>query len=137
MNQSGVRAALIDAYIDGGFNISTAYPNREYIPSNGTEWARVSFLPAPVEVATLGSYGEDNHSGLLQIDLFFPLYKGDGDAWELADDMSEHFKAGTDFTYNSVTVSIINSSAQVGPEENGMYRLILTVSWYSRINRSV
>jgi hypothetical protein len=136
MTLAAIKETLIDAYVDGDFDIETAWENRKFNPVNGTPWARVTIIPNQPEIVTLGATGEDEHTGVMQIDLFYPQDKGDGDILAMADSIREVFKGGARLV-NEGQMVIINSCGRgAGRNENGWFRMIITINWWARTQRS-
>lgn len=135
MSLTNIKAALVNAYVTGAFGLPTAYENRVFDTTPGVPWAAVHVLPAQPDVFTLGSSGRDEHTGILQIDLFYPLNTGDGAILAKADAIRTYFKAGTDFDYNGQTVTIRNSGRSGGRRDEGWYSIIMTIEWYAYTTR--
>ena len=60
MNFAAIDAALVKAFMDGAFFTSERVQteNEKFTPPTGrTAWARLTNLPAPPDVATLGDGG--------------------------------------------------------------------------------
>lgn len=72
-----------------------AWPNKGFKPTPGTAWLRPSILPAETIQETLGDSGVNRHSGLLQIDVFWPAGEGIERPVEVAGALIKHFKRGT------------------------------------------
>ena len=107
-----------------------AWENYSYDPSMGTLYIRPTLLAGDVVQATLGTTGTDQNLGVYQIDIFSEAGQGKGEALSMADTIANHFKRGTDLTYNSRTVRIRNVSRQVGfNNPDGWYQIIVEVSY--------
>ena len=136
MSQSDIKAALIQHYLAGRFGLKTAYENREFEPQDGTPWARLTFIPAQPSVASLGDAGEDLHSGVFQIDLFYPSGTGDGEASTKADAIRASFRAGFSFSYNGQVVTVRSCGRGSGRPDPPWYRLTISVTWYAYTRRN-
>lgn len=101
-----ISAALDDRLNTLDSKAPKAWENRPYKPVNGTMYLRQSLIPGDVEQATLGETGTDRQVGIYQIDVFTPSGKGGKQGIKLADKVANHFKRGTDLTYNSRTVRV-------------------------------
>lgn len=135
MSISDVETALIQNYVDGSFNLPTAYENRMFSPADGKPWAAVSFIPNQPVVASIGPTGSDEHTGILQIDLYYPVNTGTGQCRDKAQEVMDAYKAGSDVEYNGQHVIITSCGRSTGRAANGWYRVIITVEWYAHINR--
>jgi hypothetical protein len=136
MRFSDLRSALIQSWIDGGFGLNTAYPNRKFDPVAGTPWAAVFILPNQPEVATLGDSGADQHDGVFQISLFYPPNQGDHDIMAKADAIARHYKAGNRFSYDDQSLLVRNCGRAQGRLDDGWYRIDLTINWVAWVERA-
>jgi hypothetical protein len=93
------------ASLSGGLDI--AFPNIPYEPAANETYLRASFLPAEVVQAALGASGKDRIEGIYQVDVFTVAGTG---RTNIPDTIADHFKRGTNLTYNNNTVRIINVS---------------------------
>ena len=136
MSFSGIRATLIKAYVDGNFNLPTAYDNRSFEPKGYNPWAQIFIVNNMPEVATLGDHGENEHTGFLQIDLNYPINCCDGDALEKVDEITNYFHIGKRFNLDDQSI-FINSSGYNRPSNQPAewYRLVITVYWTARTRR--
>ena len=74
-----IAECLVKAYLDGGFNLPTAYENRAFSkPGPDEPWAALFLLPDKPRPVTLGPHGEDEHRGILQVDLHYPEFRHGG-----------------------------------------------------------
>jgi hypothetical protein len=85
--------------------VAVAWPNKPFSPSQGEAWLRMTVLPAETFAAAVGSAAANRHSGLLQIDVFWPPGEGLKAPLELADEIAAHFKRGSSIS-GAVTVSV-------------------------------
>ncbi|MGL4517065.1 MAG: phage tail terminator-like protein [Shewanella sp.] len=93
---NSIPAALIAHYRAGGFftDARTALPNAAFTkPGPTIAWASVFVIPA--RTGALSLTGSDDMSGILQIDLNYPLNGGAGAAQLMAQNIRAHFKRGT------------------------------------------
>lgn len=134
MSLTAIRAALVSRYEGAGLNLPTSYQGRKFNQPVGEPWARVGFVPNTPEVRTLGDAGEDEATGILQIDLFHPLESGIGGALAMADTLRSVFKAGG-FEYSGQSVTIVSAGPGFSREENGWTRTTITINWNARIQR--
>lgn len=135
MSFTNIKAALINAYISGGFSLSTAYENKKFKAEKNTPWAAVFIVPNQPSVATLGDSGTDAHDGFLQINLNYPPDCGDGEILKKADEIGAYFRAGSSFEYDSQQVTISSCGRSQGNNVDDMYQIILTINWYARVQR--
>lgn len=137
MSQFNIESALRKAWRDGGFftDTRTAYDNVAFEPQANTPWSRVTVLPAQPEVTSLGGNGYDEHNGVLQIDLFYPLNQGTGAVHAKADDICALFKAGARFSYGGDTVVIRSSGRKNGRKDGGWFKVTVSVLYLAHTAR--
>lgn len=137
MSQLSIESALRKAWRDGGFfaDENTAYDNVAFEPVASTPWARIAVIPAQPEVTSLGVNGYDEHNGVLQIDLFYPLDKGSGAAYAKSDEVCALFKAGARFTYGGETVVIRSSGRNNGRNDGGWFKVTISVFYLAHTAR--
>lgn len=113
--------------LTGGWPI--AYPNLAYEPTTGTDYLRLSFIPALTEQADLGTNGLNSNIGIAQVDVFSAGQDGWSEAFDKADDIAEHFKRGTKLTNGGIVVTI--QSVELGPplNEGGWYQLPISINY--------
>lgn len=56
----------------------TAFENQPFDPKGQRKWFAFHFLPNKPDVASLGLGGQDEHSGIAQIDIHIPKGTGKG-----------------------------------------------------------
>jgi len=137
MSLAKIESALIQAYEEAALGLPTAYENRGFDPPNDAPWAALYVLPNQPDVVTLGNGGEDDHTGVLQIDLRYPLNAGNGAAVAMADLIRDVYEAGVDLTYEDQVVVITGCGRSSGARELGMYKIIISITWYARTHRKI
>lgn len=138
MSARKIEKALLtawDAFNAGG--ISTAYENANFTPVEGTPWAQVFFLPDQPKAVTLSGTGEDEHTGILQINLNYPQGAGAGAAADKADAIREYFEAGARFAFESQEVLVLSSGRAGGRNDEGWFILPVSINFMARTARSV
>jgi len=126
--------ADISAALDGRLNIMPSLPpvsweNGGYNPEHDVLYLRVTNIPASTTQAGLGSQGIDLNAGIYQIDIYALSGNGKSDAITLSDAISDHFKRGTDLSYNSTEVRIGNVSRAVGQVVDDRYVITLSINY--------
>lgn len=104
------------------------------LPSDAL-WAAAFHLPVGCRPATLGAEGYDRLEAITQLDLNAPLQSGTFELRKLADEVRQHFTAGTSLAYNDQEVRIRSCETSPGREVDNCYRVSLSIEWYSHINR--
>ena len=130
MSLIDIDGALIQAYIDLGIGLATAYENEEFTPpTTGPDWAAVSIVPASIDYNSLGENGEDLHTGFMQVD--FNTKHGTGRAALIgyAQTLRDGFIGGKGYTHNSQNVRIDTVERSSVREVDGWMRISITVNW--------
>lgn len=96
----------LDDYADAT-TIAIARTGLNYNPTSGTEFLRVTHLPAATRGVGLAHTGKNEFRGLFQIDVFWPEGKGIVAAKEEAAALMTYFVRGTSMTHESVTVKVL------------------------------
>jgi len=122
--QSALDARL--ASMSGSLDI--AFPNIPYEPAANESYLRANFLPADVVQAALGASGKDRIDGVYQVDVFTVAGTG---RTNIPDTIADHFKRGTNLTYNSNTVRIINVSINPAIISGSWQAVPVSINFYS------
>jgi hypothetical protein len=137
MSLSNARKALVAAYKTAFPTTSTAYENIPLdVPS--APWVKFTFMPAGVEVVTLGNAGEDEHTGVLQLDWNGTLGTGDADAASFYASARAAFTAGQIITHSGSgqQVRVWSCERTVGRVVDGFYRVSVNIRWTAREQRT-
>lgn len=137
MSIKNINAALVQAYINVGLDLKTAYELRDFTPPTGSPWAAVQNFPADKYVVTLGDQGEDNITGFFQIDLHVPENDGTSRIAGYMDAILDYFKNGRIFTYGGQEVRVRRSQlTPIQPAKtSASYVSTISVYWDSRKQR--
>ncbi len=134
-NYYRIEQILTQAYRDIGLNLPTGYPNRDLKEKPDGLWVSLENIRGISTVATLGDAGRDNHPGILQINVNFPLNKGTRDVNLTCDSLAAAFPAGASFSNQGVTVKVSETTVDEGREVEGYWRASVSVSYFSRLSR--
>jgi hypothetical protein len=99
-------------------------------------WIQLHNLRIESTPVSLGDFGEDNHPGILQIDINYPQNKGAGIPLQKADEFASYFKAGLRIESNGQHVTVLSSSLSPARYVGGYYRISVDVHYYSRTTRN-
>ena len=126
----------ISAALDGRLNTladspPVAWENKEYTPTKSTLYLRPTNLAGSTTQSSLGTSGEDMNEGVYQVDVFAPAGRGKKAANDAADGVADHFKRGTDLTYNGRTVRVRSVSRGAGRNSNGWYQIPVIINYYA------
>jgi len=134
MRYADIQSALIDAWNDGNFGLTTLLPDRNENPT--TDHARISFLPAVNIPATMGDDGTNEVAGIFQIDVMMRTGRGNGKILETVDTVCAAFPSGRRVSYSGQQV-IIWGAALNGPKsEGGWLRATVSINFAAYVRRS-
>jgi hypothetical protein len=108
---------------------ATAYEGVAFTPTAGQKWAQLTNLRAGSDIVTLGAGGQDEATGVLQIDI--NVAEGSGTAGLLgdADTLRAYFVAGRSFTYDSQTVRVLRADVSQIRRVDGWLRISVSVRY--------
>lgn len=131
MSETRINAALVTAYRAAMPSLidQTAYEGASFTPTTGTKWAALHNLRAGADVASLGVGGQDDHAGVLQIDINVPENTGTASLLNDADTLRAYFVAGRGFTYQSQSVRVRRSDVSPIRRVDGWLRVSVSVTY--------
>lgn len=136
MSLTLIRAALETALLAISPPIATAYENVAFKPVVGAPYQEIHLMLATPADSEIGGkmYTEQ---GYLQINLFYPLDNGPGDAQARAIAIRDALYRGRSLVSGSVSVTI-ERTAEIGPgrTEGDRYLLPVKARFFSHIQRS-
>lgn len=138
MSHGDVRTALVNGFVEafGQPLPPVEYENKDFVvPVGCTLWFSVAFVVADTIPVTLGSDGEDEVRGFLQVDINVPKNTGEALMFQNVKILRNFFKAGKGLTYKDCAVVISSSSPSPARIVGNWYRTSVTINFYSRIKR--
>lgn len=131
MSEVKINAALVSAYRAAmpALVDSTAYEGAAFQPTTGAKWAQITRLPAGNDPVTLGVGGQDEHSGVFQIDVNVPEDTGTATLLADADTLRAYFVAGRSFTYQSQSVRVRRADVSPIRRVDGWLRVSVSVTY--------
>lgn len=131
MSIKKIRSALVQAFESANFSLDTVYENTDgYTPNASTPWCEFYFIPNSPSALTLGDDGKNEFTGLVQVNLNYPLNSGIGDSMDKVEEITNVFKIGSDFTYDGQTVTVTRSGQDRGGQtDDGFYQSIISIQW--------
>lgn len=131
---SEIHSALQKAVANGLFGLPIQYEGIKLDHGNAP-YIRATILPNTTEYATLGSCGSDKHTGILQLDLFYPNNKGVTAMIAKADTINDYFHSSREFPGTNLNVRIGITS--IGPKlnEEGWIMQPISIDYYAYANR--
>ena len=137
MSVKAIRTTLVSAYLECNTGLPTTYGNApKYVPTIDQAWANLYIIPNMPVGFELGQNGSDDHTGIIQIDLFYPLGKGDSDMLAMCDKIRQYFVHGKSVTYNGQAVTFGRSGGRGPRNEDGQYKESMTINWRAKVARS-
>jgi hypothetical protein len=135
---TNLRAALFKGFNDAAFFTAAkvGWENMPFDPPKDEPWAQIFFVPNQPSVATLGSDGEDETDGFVQINLNYPQGNGTQAIEAKFDAIRNVFTAGARFSYSGDVAVIRSCGRSQGRVVNGSYQIVVTIMFYAHINRS-
>lgn len=113
------------ASMTGGYDI--AWPNVPYEPAVDSTYLRPTFLPSATEQAALGDSGKDLTAGIYQVDVFTAAGSG---RTTIPDTIADHFKRGTNLTYNGITLRVRSVSILSATIDGSWQQVPVSIDFY-------
>lgn len=131
MSQSDVRIALGQKLFELDPFFETSPSNVKFEPKQGTPYQAYKFIPQSVENPTFGdNFHREN--GIFEVKLCYPLYAGEGEIMQKADEIKVHFRRGLSVQNNN-TKTTIRSTPTIGTAfiDGDRYCIICSIFYYS------
>jgi hypothetical protein len=106
-----------------------AWPNRSFTPPSDGKYLRVSDLPLPTRGMSLTNDGTNEYSGLLQVDVMWPLNDGEQPATEAAGAVIAHFKRGTRMDNGGIRIDCVTAYRSPALRDDPRWQVPVTVSY--------
>lgn len=138
MSETNINAALVTAAVaalGAGYANRIAYEARDFTPPASGKWAAIYNLRAGTSVASLGVGGQDDHDGVLQIDLSVPENSGTETLLTDADAMRAYFIGGRHLIYSGQCVVVRRCDVSPIRQVDGYLRISASVTYQSRSTR--
>ena len=136
MSVEAIRNSLIYAYGECDTGITTNFGNAPlHVPRIGIPWANLFIIPNMPEGYELGQGGSDYHTGIMQIDLYYPAAQGDRQILQMCDKIRNYFVHGKSVVYEGQAVSFARSGGRGARNEDGEYKESITINWSAKVNR--
>lgn len=135
MRFADITSALVTLYDQAQVGLRTFWPAVDYTPDAGQPHARVSWIINQPIPSSVGDGGLDAHTGIMQVDIYYPLGGGVGGALSVADTIARTFVGGTITTYNTQQVHILSCGVRQPDTDDGWLRVIVSINWVSYVSR--
>lgn len=99
-------------------------------------WISLFTLPTDTTAATLGSAGENEHTGILQIDINVPLNTGEKELFEKVEILRGAFDVGRHLTSSGLTIIFGSYSLSSGRNVDSWFRRSLSLAYRTRTTRT-
>lgn len=110
--------------------LPVAWANVPFTPTANKGYFRPSLLTARTVQASLGSGGDNRHSGIYQVSVFWPENKAGIPARSMAGVIAEHFKLGTRLTRGGIIVRINAPPwGDAAQQEAGWYHVPVSIPY--------
>lgn len=131
----GVKA-IIDSKL-ASLSSKVSWENRAFEPPTGT-WLAVKYLPAGTDIMTLGAKGENEITGLVQIDVNVQPNTGTKAQTDILDTLEGQLQAGVVLSNgDDQTATVVKTVRSPGRLADRDWRVSLSVYFYARHQRSV
>lgn len=131
-----VQSALVTSFdaLDLG---PTSFENREFTPPNdGSLWYELFTLPGGRDPFTMGDEGDDEYTGVFQIDVNGPVGEGTRTIVDAAGFLTAFYKAGKVVSSNGRDVKIHRSEISQARPGAASVVISVTVYWRTMIPRA-
>lgn len=108
MSEVKINAALVQGLAAAALGIPTAAEGKDFTDKPGTNlpWAAWFNLPASTDVASNGVGGNDETTGIFQVDLNYPLNDGTANILNAVQKLRDYFVAGRRLVYQGQCVKV-------------------------------
>lgn len=113
------------------------WPNVDITPPNESPYLSVDLLPNPSRVVTLGNQGEDEHTGILQIGLFYPIQQGNGDIAAAEVVLRDFYVPGVFFSHEGQTVQVTQFGVTPAKKDGSVFKCFASVYYMARTQRAL
>ena len=133
---SSINRAIRQAWVDGLFNLPTAFDNETFEPPGGP-YASLAIEQGQATISTLGDSGTDEVQGLIDIILNYPVGQGSGYAEEKADEIYNYFIKGKRFSHEGVNVVINTSGIRSTASNDTHYQVLYEITYQAFLIRGL
>ncbi len=128
-----IHQALTQSLIDLNLGLQIAHENVDFTPPDDEAWLDVTRLPN--ERTSLTKYELDEETGIYQISYYQPSGASVGDMLQNIDLILQKYQHNTHLVSGDQVVVVVNSGQNEGRNENGWYRIDISVSYKTDIIR--
>lgn len=139
MSTANIRSALVEGYLEavGLPTPPTEYENIAFAPpSDCPLWIKLALLPVDDAPVSYGTTGENELTGILQLDVNVPKNAGEQRLQETLDNLRSFFTPGKPLVYSGVTVNVKRFVTSPSRQVDSWHRRSASVYYYARIKRN-
>lgn len=108
---------------------SIAWENVPFTPVAGQPYLKPTLLPAEPFQAEIGANGQNIHTGIYQISIFYPTGGGVAGLETLKAGLIDHFKRGTLLVYSGIEIRIVKAFPGQMLQETDYIHQPITIQW--------
>ena len=108
---------------------SVAWENMPFAPATGVPYLRPVLLPGEPLQCEIGANGNNRHTGIYQISIFYPVGSGIANLNTLTIALCDHFKRGSRLTYGGATISIQKAYPATYLQETDWIHVPITIQY--------
>lgn len=112
-----------------------AFENQPFDPKGKSPWFEFHYMPNKPDVATLGLGGQDEHTGIAQIDIHVAKGSGRGAFKAYLEALRSAFTPSIPLVYNGGAVTIRSCGQVPGGTGESSYRFSVSITWEARTSR--
>jgi|TARA_R110000787_G_scaffold8740_3_gene30028 hypothetical protein len=133
--QNDIRAALESKLSSTSGLPPIAYENVAFVPTTGTSFLKVQYLPTVTRPAARGLNPQLRYQGVFSVTAYTPEGRGPATADDFANKVIDAFAATTDISFTNadaetITVSIDYAERQQGMVDSPWYFTPINIGWY-------
>ncbi len=128
-----IHQALTQSLLDLNLGIPIAHENVNFNPPEDSPWIDVTRLPNERE--SLTKYEVDEETGIYQISYYQPSGSSVGEMLQNIDTILQLYVHNAHLVAGDQTVVVVNSGHNEGRNDNGWYRIDISVSYKTDIIR--
>jgi len=107
MSEIDINAALVQGLVASSLGLPIGHEGRDFDPpAPDAPWCSWFNLPASTDPISIGVGGNDETTGIFQVDLNYPLNKGTADILAAVQALRDYFVSGRRLEYNGQCLHI-------------------------------
>ena len=136
MSQLKIDQAFLTAWLttNSEFGLPTAYENQDFSADPELAYAEVFLIQNALDMLTINDM--DETTGIFRAILRYPVNNGAIAAKAKAQEIIDAFSIGTNVSYSGQSVIITKTSREKGFNENGWYKIVVSIQYIAFITRS-